>query len=535
MKFKKIIGMLMLAGLTACACEKSPSTGGGQTAGPKLVSTNPENGSTDISTGSLTATFTFDQNIKCPVDKRALIKIEPEATISSIGVPNENLNIVLADLQGDTEYKLTVPEGCVLGFKSDQAPAAEVKLTFKTKAAPVPVPEPDIDVLPEKGDNIAWQMAAKLGAGWNLGNQMDASVNDVANETCWGNPMATQATFTKLKAAGFKTVRIPITWMGHIGEAPEYTIEKAWLDRVAEIVGYAKSAGLNCIINTHHDENHNASAAHWQDIKGAAANEEQNKQIRAEIKALWGQIAERFKNEGEWLIFEGFNEINDGGWGWSPEFRANPQKQYDILNDWNQDFVDAVRATGGNNATRWLGVVGYAANPDLTMQGLVLPKDDAGKLMVGVHCYDPAEFAGAGVTVKYDEWGHSGAAGKKPASDESDLRKTFAKLHAAYVEKGIPCYLGESGCVNKTTTRGKLFQKYYLEYFSKAANSYGMPCIIWDNGVPATTSGEAFGYINHGTGEFIGNGADVIPGYVKGQNDNSASYTLDSVYANAPK
>lgn len=367
-----------------------------------------------------------------------------------------------------------------------------------------------------------------------MGNQMDAYNNGVANETCWGNPKATQTTFDTVKRLGFKTVRIPVTWMGHIGPAPEYKIEEEWMNRVAELVGYAENAGLNCIINTHHDENHNAPQSHWLDIKAAAESPGKNNEIRAEIKAVWTQIAEKFKSKGDWLIYESFNEINDGGWGWSQEFRANPQKQYDILNDWNRDFVEAVRATGGNNATRWLGLPGYACNPGLTIEGFVLPQDSAkDRLMVAVHCYDPSSFCGAGTQGgSFDEWGHTGK--NRPAEDETSLRKTMARLYAAYIEKGIPCYLGECGCVNKTGERGKKFQRYYLEYFSKAAYSYGLACFVWDNGVGATANGEAFGYLNHGNGEYIGNGALVIPAFVKGQNDRSSSYTLDGVYDNAP-
>jgi len=150
-----------------------------------------------------------------------------------------------------------------------------------------------------------------LGFGWNLGNQMDAWSNEVADETCWGNPKATQALFTKLHESGISSVRIPVTWLGHIGEAPSYTIDATWLDRVAELVGYAKEAHLKAIINIHHD---GADSAHWLDIKTAAKDETVNAAIEAELAAIWTQIAEKFKNEGDYLVFESMNEIHDGGW-----------------------------------------------------------------------------------------------------------------------------------------------------------------------------------------------------------------------------
>lgn len=534
MKLKNLIlSLAAAAALVSCGEKNEPDQPKAEA--PKLVSTSPESGAVNVSTATLSAVFTYDQNIKCPLDKQSLITISPAATITSMGSYGTDLTIKIDDLQGDTQYTITVPAGAVAGYKSNQEETAAATLKFKTKAAPAPVPEVDPDVIPKRGTNIAWQMAEKMGFGWNMGNQMDASVNDVANETCWGNPACTQATFTKLKSYGVKTVRIPITWMGHIGAAPDYKIDEAWMKRVAEIVGYAESAGLICIINTHHDENNNESAAHWLDIKSAVNSASKNTEIKNEIKAVWTQIANQFKSKGDWLIFESFNELQDGGWGWSDAFKKNPTPQYEILNDWNQVFVDAVRATGGNNAARFLGVPGYAANPAFTLQGFVLPNDSAkDRLMVAVHCYDPSSFCGAGTTGQYNEWGHSGASGQKPSEDERTLRKTMAQLYAAYVEKGVPCYIGECGCVNKTTDRGTAFQKYYLEYFSKAARSFGMPCIIWDNGVEKTSNGEAFGYVNHGTGDYIANGATIIPLMAKGQNDTSSSYTLESIYNNAP-
>ena len=177
-------------------------------------------------------------------------------------------------------------------------------------------------------------------------------------------PRRTQATFNGVKAAGFTSARIPVSWLKMIGPAPDYKIDETWLNRVYEVVQYAHNAGLNVIVNTHHDENHGVDNDYqWLDIKNAANNAALNAQIKEKIHAVWTQIANKFKDCGDWLIMEGFNELNDGGWGWSAEFRANPAKQCNILNEWNQVFVDAVRATGGNNATRWLGVPTYAANP----------------------------------------------------------------------------------------------------------------------------------------------------------------------------
>ena len=155
----------------------------------------------------------------------------------------------------------------------------------------------DDTVIPENDGNLAWQFAERLGIGWNLGNHFDAQNNGVSGETFWGNPKATATTFTKVKEAGFNTVRIPVTWMGHIGEAPDYEIEAAWLDRVAEVVGYAEAAGLNAIINMHHD---GADSKYWLDIKGAAADPDVQKQLLSYNPVLLRYVPSRSQGYGQY-------------------------------------------------------------------------------------------------------------------------------------------------------------------------------------------------------------------------------------------
>lgn len=367
-----------------------------------------------------------------------------------------------------------------------------------------------------------------MGPGWNMGNHMDAISNGVSGETVWGNPKCTQATMDGVKAAGFKAVRICTTWEGHIGPAPAYRIEDKWLDRVAEIVGYAERAGLVAIVNTHHDE------TYWQDISKCINNAANHEKVKDEVFALWTQIAERFKDKGEWLVFESFNEIQDGGWGWSDAFRKNPGAQYKILNEWNQTFVDAVRATGGGNATRWLGIPGYACNPGFTIAGLVLPTDytSANRLMVAVHDYDPYDYTLKDPLIL--QWGHTAAADKRLSGDnEKAVVDVFDNLKAAYLDKGIPVYLGEMGC-SRHAAEDLPYQRYYMEYFCKAAADHLLPMYLWDNGAKGTGS-EKHAYIDHGTGQFADDEARTLVGLiVKAVTTKDPAYTLQSVYDAAP-
>lgn len=381
--------------------------------------------------------------------------------------------------------------------------------------------------VPENDGSLAWQFAERLGIGWNMGNHFDAHNNGVSGETFWGNPKATQATFTKVKAAGFNTVRIPVTWVGHIGEAPDYKIDEAWLDRVAEVVGYAEAAGLNAIVNMHHD---GADSKFWLDIKTAAKNPDVQKQILEQVGAMWGQIADKFKDKGDFLIFEAFNEIHDGGWGWGAN-RNDGGKQYKCLNEWNQAFVNAVRASGGENTDRILGIPAYCTNVDIAIDSFVFPEDTAkDRLMISVHCYDPYDYT---LAAKKSEWGHTADASRKVNGDnEADLRKVFEKIYDNYISKGIPVYMGEFGCVNRATAREQAFQQYYLKYYAKLSKTYGVPSIIWDNGAKGAGE-ERHAFINHGTGAYCSTEAKAaIEALI---NSYTNDLTLDDVYRNAPK
>lgn len=420
--------------------------------------------------------------------------------------------------------------------------AASQALTISQngKAVPADAPLAGLD-----NADVA-DLAAKLGLGWNLGNHFDGYYSGswagdkegYPEETVWQSASggkATHSTFYGLKAAGFSSVRIPVSWLKMIGPAPDYKINEDWMNRVYEVVGYARNAGLYVIINTHHDENHGVDNDYqWLDIKKAANDPALNTRIKAEIKAVWTQIANKFKDCDNWLIMEGFNELNDGGWGWSAEFRADPTKQCNILNEWNQVFVDAVRTTGGKNATRWLGVPTYAANPEFEKY-LTMPSDPAGRTMLAVHFYDPSEYTIG--EKQWSDWGHTGAAGKKdPGGNEDHVRAVFGNLNAKYVAKNIPVYLGEFGCSmrSKSDTRAWKFYLYYLEYVVKAARTYGLPAFLWDNGNEGSGR-EKHGYIHHGTGNYVGSSKEPVDVMVKAMTSDDPAYTLQSVYDNAPK
>ncbi|MBR2064331.1 MAG: cellulase family glycosylhydrolase [Bacteroidales bacterium] len=476
------------------------------------------------------------ESLKLSVDQQKLEFTadggEKTFTVTSSGlirvVPGENWMTVTKGIK-DKEYKTVVtvtveknPSSKVRQSGIDVI-AGEERISIDViQEAGAGLPSGGVD---HDGELVSYA-SEWLGMGWNLGNHFDAYNNGVSGETAWGNPKATQTAFDKIRAAGFRTVRIPVTWLGHIGNAPDYKIDDKWLDRIAEVVGYAEAAGLNAIINMHHD---GADSNHWLDIKTAATDADVHKQILEQVSAMWGQIADRFKDKGKFLIFEAFNEIHDGGWGWGDN-RKDGGKQYNCLNEWNQAFVDAVRASGGENADRILGIPAYCTNVDIAVETFRFPEDTAkDRLMMAVHCYDPYDYT---LPANKSEWGHTASSSKKVAGDnEADLRRVFEKLYNNFISKGIPVYMGEFGCVNRATAREQAFQQYYLKYYAKLAKTYCVPSIIWDNGAKGHGN-ERHAFIDHGTGEYCSPEAEAAIKALITSYDNDL--TLEQVYDNAP-
>ena len=427
--------------------------------------------------------------------------------------------ITLPSLEGGKLYTLTIPKGAIISKKDNTVFAPDFSVTFATKEALDPI------------DNDATALAKRLGWGWNLGNHFDTSTGQDGSPFQWGywdNAKPTQALYTNLKNAGVSTVRICVTWGNYQKSAP-WTIDAKFLAEVKQNVEWAEAAGLNVILNMHHDE-------YWLKIKEAAANDQVNNAIKERIEKTWTQIAETFKDKGDFLLFESFNEVQDGGWGWGDNLNDGG-KQYNTLNEWNQLVVDAIRSTGGQNATRWIGVPAYASNAQFALkESFELPTDAANRVMVSVHYYDPNTFT---LTPENEdgkpEWGHTAATGKyQEGSNEEHVVETFQKLRETFIANNIPVYVGEFGCVMHTTERSNLFRSYYLEYVCRAAHLYGLPTIIWDNNV-AGSGNEHHAYFNHSNGSYQNGQEPLVQTMIKAATSDDESYTLRSVYNKAPK
>lgn len=523
MKIKKIFNTLSIAAvaLVAAACADTDAQYEIPVVGaPEFVSISPAEGA--LIYGEKTITVTFDKNINFVTKNVEKITLNGVPVKKALVLGASNTLTITVDVDFSKEQTLVIPAGLITGPQGD-AYNQEITKTWTINSLP---------------SNTAVEMTKKLGWGWNLGNHFDTS--DMQWGYWDGVTSDNIAPFAKLAAAGAKTVRIPATWTNHIKEGTGTSDEKplewedaGYLDEVAGVVDKALAAGLNVILNTHHD-------SFETDLANAAGNPVQAKADSTLIAQLWKEIATKFKDyDADKLIFETFNEVH-GGDDWT----TGSDSQFAMLNKWNQYAVDAIRKTGGNNATRWIGVSGYAASIDKAINYLEIPKklnsdtENDDKIMASVHCYDPGAFCQSPIdakadTVKVNSWGHNADPNYSVSgSNEDYIMNLLYLLRTKFIENGIPCYLGEYGCVNQRTEKANAFRKYYFEYFCKCANLAGIPMFIWDNNVE-DAGNEAFGYVKHDTGDYIGDAADNIPMMIKACTDDTYS-DFPTIWNNSP-
>ncbi|WP_433019604.1 glycoside hydrolase family 5 protein [Kribbella sp. CA-294648] len=342
------------------------------------------------------------------------------------------------------------------------------------------------------------QVVADLGAGWNLGNSLEANANGYPSETAWNNPTVTQAMIDKVKAAGFKSIRIPVSYLRHIGPAPGYAINSAWLNRIQQVVNYAYYRGLNVIINMHGDGYKSIPYA-W--LICDASNQTA---IKAKYQKVWQQIGYRFQNYDNRLILESMNENFDGQYG------RPTQPCYSNINAYNQIFVDTIRRTGGHNSSRYLLVPGWNTNIDYTAgnYGFVVPTDryrsssipsNEQRIMISVHYYSPWDFAGE-ENGTITQWGRGATnpSRKSTWGQEDYLTAQLKLMYDKFVVRGYPVVVGEYGSIDKTFADSS--NNRYRADFARAVVStskrYGAATFYWDNGVNGQYG---FGLFNRST------------------------------------
>ena len=337
------------------------------------------------------------------------------------------------------------------------------------------------------------QITEAMGLGWNLGNQLEASSGGLPSETCWGNPEITKELIDTVKAQGFKTVRIPVSYLDMIGDGPDYKIDTDWLDRVQEVVDYVVNNDMFAIVNKHGDGYYTVDHS-WL---LCAEDDDKQTEIKDKYGKVWTQIADRFKDYDQHLIFESMNEEFNNDYG-KPD-----EKAYDNINAYNQIFVDSVRATGLNNEKRWLLLPGWNTNIDYTAgddYNFKIPTDngckaDGKRIMISVHYYDPFNFTIDENKTAKTQWGKYAVKNYDNWGQEDYVDSQMALLNEKFVSQGYPVVIGEFGAQDKTEKFADYneFRRYWAEYLIKAAKKNGVVCVYWDNGY---NGNKGFGIIN---------------------------------------
>ncbi|MDE6835076.1 MAG: cellulase family glycosylhydrolase [Ruminococcus sp.] len=334
----------------------------------------------------------------------------------------------------------------------------------------------------------AFEITQNMKIGWNYGNSLDAvGKSGLDTEIAWGNPKATQETFDAVKAKGFNTVRLPTTWFNHLDASGK--IDPAWMARVREVVDYCFKNDMYVILNIHHEE--------WINRPDFDTAYEE---MSAQLKNIWKQIAEEFKDYDQHLIFEGMNEPRAAGteyeWWLAPS--APTEKLFEVVNKLNQDFVDTVRSVESPyQKTRLLSCPPYCASgSDINMMsGLKIPNDPY--VAASVHAYSPYDFCmGDGDHNTFSE------------TYATDLEGILKNIRKTFIDNNIPVILGEFSASNFNNTEARC--EWATAYIS-LAKSYGFPCVLWDNDARGNSDqSEAHDYLDRDTNTWYEDSGQVV-------------------------
>ena len=330
------------------------------------------------------------------------------------------------------------------------------------------------------GENGAFESAndavKNMKVGWNLGNTLDAHngqrvTDPKVSETMWGQPVTSPELMQMMKEVGFGAIRVPVTWYPHMDSNNK--VDAAWMKRVHEIVDYVISTGMYCILNVHHDTGADSNnTKSWLKADQTVYNQQ-----KARYEYLWQQIAEEFKDYGERLLFESYNEMLDTYDSWcfasfatSSRYDASvATSAYNAINSYAQSFVNTVRATGGNNAKRNLIVNTYGAcngagtwNSHLLdpLKQMKLPTDiTEGHIIFQVHAYPGVENL---------------------SSAMSEVNQIFRDLNTYLVQKGAPVIIGEWGTSNGNDYNDRRSNVLsFAKYFVEQAKAYNYAPFFW--------------------------------------------------------
>ena len=333
----------------------------------------------------------------------------------------------------------------------------------------------------------AYDIVKDMGAGTNLGNTLEScgtwiGTSSTSNyETAWGQPVTTQEMIDGMKAAGFDSIRIPVAWSNMMADDGTYTINEKYFNRVETVLNYALNADMYVIINIHFD------SGWW--ARFGSKTEQERKDAMTKYKTMWTQIANRFQEYSDRLIFESANEelgtrlnSTDDYKGSGYYAKDDLDSLYKLTNEINQTFVDIVRSTGGNNARRFLLIAGYDTDISKTCDlRYKMPTDTIDShLMVSIHYYSPATYCI--VDNPKNSWGYSASWGTE--KDVETLQQELTQMRISFVNKGYPVIIGEYGVTDTKISENNFVRKEGRDLFFRSVCEFALEnnmCpILWD-------------------------------------------------------
>ena len=331
----------------------------------------------------------------------------------------------------------------------------------------------------------AEQIASEITMGWNIGNTLESTDGHNGGETAWGNPQVTPSLIDSVKAAGFNAIRIPCAWNMYIDNQQTWHISDQWMARVKEVARYCTDRHIYTIINIHWDGG-------WLEENPTADKKDS---VNMKQHALWTQIANAMKDFNEYLLFAGANEIRK-------DYNTPDTINLQIAMSYLQTFVDAVRATGGNNLKRTLIVQSYNTSASMA-QWEYIPHDTVDhRMMLEVHYYDPYPYTLADDNNATHYWGEPyKTLGTDSWGQEDHMRTTLDSLGSKFTTKGMPVIIGEYGATRRSNdARQTESRAYWYKTFNRLCKDNRIKTFAWDTG---STDSIGMGFFDRNTGAIV--------------------------------
>ena len=285
-----------------------------------------------------------------------------------------------------------------------------------------------------------FEQQKRLGRGLNMGNSLEAPKG-----ASWGRAIGDED-FSRIKAAGFSSVRIPVRWADYAAKEAPYAIEPAFADKVEALVKAALKADLQVVLNIHHFDELD------QDPVGQ----------RPRFAALWKQLAERFAGYPDALQFELSNEPH-GKHGAS---------------EWNANLRVALAEVRRLHPERAVHVGSVQWNQIAMLKALDLPKEDR-HLIAHIHYYSPFHFThkNASWVKGAKEW-KDGDTWDGTEAEQAAVRKDFAVAREWAKAEGRPIFLGEFGASGSNPNYPARVR--WTRFVREAAEESGFAWAYWE-------------------------------------------------------